>query len=145
MPKPKRSVLKVDKRTGEVLERYNSTTEAGNDNGLNRSSVWYLAEHEKLTPEPYLFRFEDAYTGNEKFKTTYNVPIVVEDLKYNQVAWFSTVTEAAQKIMYDRDTFYKALTHNGTIAKRFKPVLQIGFSNGRPILARPLEGRNDQA
>ena len=139
MPKHKRSVLKLDKRTGEVMERYDSTVEAGEANGLSRNSVWYLANNKKLTHHAYLLRYEDEYTGYEKFNSKYNAPVIVEDIKYDQLAWFSTIDEAAQKIMFARAALYKAIQNDSLVNNRFRIVSQIGFVGGKPILAHTLE------
>ena len=78
--KPKH-VLKVDKVTGEVLERYGSALDAAEENGMTPNMMYTILKERMLTSDRLTFRFGCDYDPHEEFGTKRNKPIVCFDIK----------------------------------------------------------------
>lgn len=89
-------VLKIHKRTREVVGRYKSFGEAERENDLPASTMYYKVR--TLVPGDYYYRIEDDFDPEEDFTGRANCPVVVRDVRTGQTAWYGCARTAAKKL-----------------------------------------------
>lgn len=110
-PKP---VVFVSKKDGSILRRFPSLEHAAQHLMVQPSDVKRRIVCKALSPLDYMVRFEDEWSGYERFKPgAYNRPIIA--VSNGVIMWYSTAAKAADGLNYGRSmiTYY---------AKRGKPL-----------------------
>lgn len=112
-------VVKVHKRTREVVKRYRSFNEAAKDNGRDAASIRRLACNNGVSYGDFYYRLEADFDPDEDLTGKPNCPVVVKDTKTGQVAWFGCVSLAEEKLGIASKHIYTCMRRNHKVKGRF--------------------------
>lgn len=115
MPKP-RAVVKVNKRTREVVASYRSATEAAKDN--DTASTTIIRATKAVSAGEFYFRCEEDFEPDEDFTGKKNCPVIAKDEKTGQMAWYCDVHTAAEKLGVKRWSIYDSISHGSRVRNR---------------------------
>lgn len=115
MNKP-RAVLKIDKKTREVVSRYRTATEAAKDNGMATTSV--IRATVSVSQGRFYYRCEEDFDPDEDFSGKKNCPVIAKDEKTDQMAWYHDVATAAEKLGVERWSVYDSINHGCKVRHR---------------------------
>lgn len=112
-----RAVVKVRKRTREVVATYDSASEAARENDMAVSSVMHTTRG--LTLGEFYFRYEEDFDPCEDFTGMRNCPVIVRDEKTGQAAWYCDATTASEKLGIPRHSIYQSIQGRAKAKRRF--------------------------
>lgn len=115
MNKPK-AMLKVRKKTREVVAAYRSATEAAKENGMASTSV--IRATKGMSVGEFYFRFAEGFDPDEDFTGMKNCPVIARDEKTGQVAWYCDAATAAEKLGVERWSIYGSINHGSKVRNR---------------------------
>lgn len=125
MPRP-RPVLLVDKKTGEVVERFLSAYEAQDAVRGEVSVTWQLYQ-KALGNRRCCYRFEDDFDPMEDWERKKNRPVWIVDMETGRIGWAVNAPEAAKVLGVTKQFVYDAARNGYVVKDRHKVRLQRNF------------------
>lgn len=104
------AVVKVSKRTREVVAEYRSATQAAKDNGTHATTI--VRATNCLSAGEFYYRAKDGFDPSEELAGGRNCPVIARDERTGQVAWYCDVRAASEKLNVPRSSIYKSI-HKG--------------------------------
>lgn len=111
-----RAVVKVHKRTREVVGRYDCCKYAAIENGTSDSTIRYATGC--VSEGEHYWRYADEFDPEEDLTGKPNCPVVARDLKTGQTAWFCDVRAASEKLGVSRHSIYQSIRNNRKVRNR---------------------------
>lgn len=105
------AVVKVSKRTREVVAEYRSATQAAKDNGTHATTI--VRATNCLSAGEFYYRAKDGFDPSEELAGGRNCPVIARDERTGQVAWYCDVRAASEKLNVPRSSIYGSI-HNGS-------------------------------
>lgn len=120
-------VVKVDKLSRTVVERYGSMREAVEKNGLSNGTVSKHCNSRMLTEGDFYFRREDDFDPDEDFTGKRNCPVVLYDTWDDAILWYPSATKVAD------DLYLSKMTVCGALNGRVKRLLRRYQARRMPV------------
>lgn len=114
-----RPVVKCDKVTMEIVERFPSTVEADKSLGLKHAYVAPTCRMRKVSKGKYVWRYESDYDPEESFAGKHNRPVSVFDTHTGEERTYYDAREAADAEFVGYWYFHQALEKHRTIYGRY--------------------------
>lgn len=113
----RRPVLKIRKKDGKVVARFQSIKDAADILSVRQPQMYQYC-NEKYTPRgEYVYRFEDEYEGYAFFKS--NRPVIVYNISSHESMWFSSTREAATALFYSVCSIERAIERKRLFGGKF--------------------------
>lgn len=110
-------VVKIHKRTREVVGRYASLTDAARENGIGITTIRYAVNG--VSSGNFYYRLADDFDPDEDFAGRRNCPVIVRDVDTGQTAWFGCASAAAERLCSTTNRIYCAARDGNKILGRF--------------------------
>ena len=113
-----RAVLKVDKRTREVLARYESVSEAERQLGI--SGVSRTCQTRLVGQHTWYLRFEGDFDPEEDFMGRTNCPVIAVDAKTGYAVWYASAASCAKALGCTNSNGTHAIRNKCPICDRYR-------------------------
>lgn len=91
-----REIVKVHKRTREVVARYKGQTACDKAEGYGNGTARRKCDHKLLNADEFYLRWADEFDPDEDLTGKANCPMVSIDPKTDEVRWYPTRNAAAK-------------------------------------------------
>lgn len=110
-------VLRIDKKTGEVLERFPSMYAAKMaEMERNQVSVQHHCKDRTLGERRYCYRWEEGFDPSEDWEGKRNRPVWIIDSETGRIGWVANQPEAALVLSVSKQAVGDAV-HRGYVVK----------------------------
>jgi len=113
-----RVVLKIDKRTREVLTRYESVSEA--ERQLGTLGVYRTCQSRLVGQHTWYLRFEHDFDPEEDFMGRQNCPVIAVDAKTGYATWYTSASSCARALGFTRSAVTHAIRNKCSIGDRYR-------------------------
>lgn len=110
------AVVKVSKRTREVVAEYRSATQAAKESGVASTSV--IRATRGVSVGEFYFRCQEGFDPDEDFTGMKNCPVIAKDEKTGQMAWYCDAATAAEKLGVERSSIYGSINRGRKVLGR---------------------------
>lgn len=114
-----KAVVKVHKRTREIVETYPSRIEAARKNGISIGVIDRAITKGNIPFGNFYYRSESDFDPDEDFTGKSNCPVVVKDVKTGQIAWFGCMRMAAERIGKPSNQVHSCMENGHKVWGRF--------------------------
>lgn len=136
MSYPKHTVVKIDKKTGEILEHYESISAAAQADDVRANSIEYMCRNKALGTGLYCYRYADDSWQDENWKNKKNCPVWIFDLVAGVLYWASTRNDAAERLLVHETWITRAINDKCLVHGRFRIVEQSAFGQWNLLKGR---------
>ena len=117
-----RPVVMADKRTREVIRRFESAADAGMILGINGKSLARMCRHKTLQNDEHYFRYEEDFDQDEDFTGRDNCPVIVLDTFTGAVEWFPSRKAAASSLGFVSNAVCAAIAKKIRLGGQYRVV-----------------------
>lgn len=110
------AVVKVSKRTREVVAEYRSATQAARENGVASTTI--VRAIKRLSAGEFYYRPKDGFDPSEELEGEANCPVIARDEKTGQMAWYCDAATAAKKLGVERSSIYGSINRGRKVLGR---------------------------
>ena len=115
-----RAVVQVDKRTRNVISRFESATEAAKAVGYNLNCVLRACKESRVWMEDWYLRFEEDFDPDEDISGKRGCPVYTVDLRNGRKEWYPTVIACAEALFVHRTTVFHAIRYGYRLADHYR-------------------------
>ena len=117
------AILRIDKKTGEVLERFRSQRFAQKAEHGKRTAE-NQCQTKVLGTKRYFYRYEDDFDPCEDWKDKRNRPVWIIDNETGRIDWVVNMPEAAKMLGVTKQAVVGAIYKGFTVHGRYTLRLQ---------------------